>query len=876
MEFGPYDLFLHMKPGIAQDKHIVLLDVDDQSIERSGSWPWPRGNMARGLEVLTEFDARMAVFDIEYIDHSPNSVDKQYLDLTLRSKFDDGFHDIQASTNALFSAVANRSIPLSSLKSYANDLSTMIGDTGNDLYAKTKQVAVENDSYLGKAMRMYGRAFVAFDIGENESSISNPKLAAEGIKRFQYANFKNKSSTLDSSRILTFPILEVTDMAENAGFADVKVDHDGRRRRIELVRMVHGTAFLQLVFSPFINLAGKPQLIYSPGSLQVKGAHMPFTPEGSTKDFTIPLDSEGYMLINWPKNIFNDSFKPHRPFIELLEYKDTENELARVLASLNLNEAWGLLPGANPVSVVLQAWNDSEAVRQAALESGKLEDRQAFVDAKDRFYQVLAELSATTLDKEAMEKLMEAKAGDSKVNAPLYDALAKKFQDSFVDIRKYESKLSEKRAEFKTILKDASCFIGWTAHSSTDFGVNPFDEHYANVGTHASVLNTILQGKFLTEAPYWFSSLLSVLLAIGLIYLIRRLSTGMKIAVGFGATIAFFFLAFLIFAVTGVYIAILSPLLAVFISFLTFSLAVFFLSEQEKKFLSEAFATYLPPAVISQLVDNPEYLKLGGTKMWLSAMFTDVRGFSTISEQLTPEDLVKLLNLYLTGMSDIILENQGTIDKYEGDAIISFFGAPIPFETHAQAICRSAIAMKKKELELNEIFIRDKLTPHRLLTRIGLNTGDMVVGNMGTEKKKDYTIMGNAVNLAARLEGVNKQYGSWILASETTRMEAGDEFAWRRLDRVRVVGINQPVRLYELIDHVSALTSAQSNLLGLFDEALTVFETRDWKSAAKQFGTIVKLYPDDGPAKKYLERSLNFAKTPPGADFEGVNNLTEK
>ena len=184
--------------------------------------------------------------------------------------------------------------------------------------------------------------------------------------------------------------------------------------------------------------------------------------------------------------------------------------------------------------------------------------------------------------------------------------------------------------------------------------------------------------------------------------------------------------------------------------------------------------------------------------------------------------------------------------------------------------------MKRKEVELNRLIMSEQMSPHPLLTRIGINTGEMVVGNMGTERKMDYTIMGNAVNLAARLEGVNKVYGSWILAAESTRNETGDEFIWRRLDRVRVIGINQPVRLYELIDFAADAGDSYSDLLGRFDEALSLYEKREWKKAGRIFGALYKQYPQDGPSKAYLKRCAEYAENSPGPEWEGVFSLTEK
>jgi class 3 adenylate cyclase len=260
----------------------------------------------------------------------------------------------------------------------------------------------------------------------------------------------------------------------------------------------------------------------------------------------------------------------------------------------------------------------------------------------------------------------------------------------------------------------------------------------------------------------------------------------------------------------------------------------------------------------------------------MTAIFTDVKGFSTISEKLDPEALVSLLNRYLSAMSDAILAEKGTIDKYEGDAIIAFFGAPLDLEDHALRACVSAITMKKIEEELNKTILEQKLSPYPIFTRIGINTGDMVAGNMGTENKMNYTIMGNAVNLAARLEGVNKQYGTAILASEATVRETGDQLFTRKLDRVRVVGINEPVRLYELLDTAEHATPHQKELVAIFHEALDNFEKRDWKQAGVGFGKALALKADDSPSKIYYERAVEFSKKPPNNAWDGVYNLTSK
>jgi len=227
-------------------------------------------------------------------------------------------------------------------------------------------------------------------------------------------------------------------------------------------------------------------------------------------------------------------------------------------------------------------------------------------------------------------------------------------------------------------------------------------------------------------------------------------------------------------------------------------------------------------------------------------------------------------------MSDVILEQKGTIDKYEGDAIIAFFGAPLELSDHALRACLTAIVMRRLEKDVNRYIAEKKISPSPLLTRFGINSGDMVVGNMGTQKKMNYTIISNAVNMASRLEGMNKYYGTWILASENTINETQGLLLTRRLDRIRVVGINEPVRIYEILETKADAPAVLHMLVALFHDAMDLFERDKWKEAEKAFGQVLKTTPNDSLSLLYLDRCRQYQENPPKGDWDRVFNFTEK
>jgi class 3 adenylate cyclase/CHASE2 domain-containing sensor protein len=447
---------------------------------------------------------------------------------------------------------------------------------------------------------------------------------------------------------------------------------------------------------------------------------------------------------------------------------------------------------------------------------------------------------------------------------------------------------------------DSFVFVGFYAPGLFDIFPTPVDSAYPGMGVHATLLDNMLMGDLIAKAPDWVAALIivgAIILVVLLASFAPRISfTVAGLVISFTALIVAGFIAFY----AGWWIPIAAPAIAVVLAFLTATLYSYATECKDKRFIKNAFSRILSPKVIDQIIADPSQLKLGGERRKMTAIFTDIQRFSSISSELQdeygengPKVLVNLLNLYLTEMSNIVLANGGTIDKYEGDAIIAFFGAPALMEDHAAKACLSAIQMKRRELELvNNIMkpegefhtpliklIQSKVIRKErpLYTRLGINTGDMVVGFMGTPAKMDYTIMGNAVNLAARLEGVNKQYDTkGILISEYTKDQIGDNFIVRPLSRVTVVGIPVPLRLYELLETKADASLDLAEMVKIWEEAFKLYETRDFARAKNAFDEVYKRDGEDEAAKLYLGRCEKYLSSPPPESWDGVDNLTEK
>ena len=293
-----------------------------------------------------------------------------------------------------------------------------------------------------------------------------------------------------------------------------------------------------------------------------------------------------------------------------------------------------------------------------------------------------------------------------------------------------------------------------------------------------------------------------------------------------------------------------------------------FFEEREKRKIRKQFATFLAPGVIRLIEEDPEkYFRPGGETKELSILFSDIRDFTTMSEGMSPDELVQMLNEYFNAMIDVLYKNLGTLDKFIGDAIMAFWGSPYPQKEHAFHACNCALQMRDRLVELNRDWERRGM--RHIAIGLGINSGPVNVGNIGSEKRLSWTVMGDNVNLASRLEGMTKQYRVAVLINETTHEQVQDQFVAREVDKIRVKGKKHPVTVYELLAPVSQLKEYES-LLANYNAALESYRACDWIDAAGKFGTIMITRPYDGPTQVLLQRCLEFMDDPPPPDWDGV------
>jgi adenylate cyclase len=416
--------------------------------------------------------------------------------------------------------------------------------------------------------------------------------------------------------------------------------------------------------------------------------------------------------------------------------------------------------------------------------------------------------------------------------------------------------------------------VGATATGIYDMRITPFSPVYPGVEIHATVIDNILHRNFLIHSGWTKFLDICTIILVGLIMglAVPRVKAMAGIVLSVALIGAFVAANTALFVCYKIWLNLIYPVLTMMTIYLCITVYRYVTEEREKK-IRGAFQYYLTASVINDILKDPSKLKLGGDKKPLSVLFSDIKGFTSISEALSPEELVHLLNEYLTAMTNIVFKYDGLLDKYIGDSIMAVFGAPLDQPDHALRACRTGIEMMSELRRLREKWAAEGRTDVNI--RIGINSGEMVVGNMGSEMRFDYTVMGDSVNLASRLEGTNKEYGTNIMISEFTYELVKDELFCRELDAVRVVGKKLPVRIYELLGEKRKGAQWQE-FVDRFETGLAKYREGLWDEAISVFRSVLEVRPEDSPARLYIQRCEALRENPPEGAWDGVFTMTKK
>lgn len=751
-----YDMYSMIKPRPKEWNKIAYVNIDDQSKDIVGRWPWPRETLAQGLDIMKEFGVGKVLFDIEFIESSLDTLNYDYYYNSILGGKD---------KNQKFASIQGKLITKPDFifaSSIADSKNVYLACRGVEDTKKERLISGDPDEFVVDAV--FNKHFIAF--------------TNETLKKF-----------LPVDQFMEIPAKPLYIGAKGVGFTTAEKGIDGAVRKIPLFRIYSNYLVPQLVLPIILDelKVKRDQIDVIPGD-RIRFV----TADGKT--INIPITRHGEMFITWSKrwkeNPFSLKGGIYVPFSALLEYPKMKELLQQTYSDLKRGD---LLP----------------------------EEKQILIE--------------------------NAKAYKEEIKS-----LAEKFE----------------------LLKDKIVIIGDTSTSSSDIGSITIDPTAPMALMQGNILNTIYYGLFLREIPGFANILITVLIML-LIFLVSINVNSATRETLISAIIIPVVLVGLYVALAG-FGVILNYFMILFGTILTLvaiTVFKFILFDKQKNFIKRAFMQYLSPEVVQQVIANPALLKLGGAKREITAFFSDVQGFTTISEKLTPEEVVKLLNKYLTAMTDLILKYGGTVDKYEGDAIVAFFGAPIPHPDHAVRCCNAAVDMQKDLNQLRRQWV-DEGYPE-VIARIGINTGEAIVGNMGSEQRMDYTMMGNTVNTAARFEGANKKYGTFTMISEATYEYIRDKFVVRKLDMLRVVGKSKPDTVYELVGRIGEVPEEKISIINQYHEALEVYNQWEWRRARDMFKVLADKF-QDGPSMMYQERCSDFMETPPPEDWDGVFVLKTK
>ena len=932
LDLSLYDTLLKYTSEPRTKEDIVLIDIDDRSLNEIGEWPWSRDVLANVLLRLKEFESSCAIFDIEFVSPSAPVISKD-IDSVVQDTFIGGEESLASLVQYFASAIESGDLSAKdSVEASVDLVNNSIDPVLFDMMLNiNRNLRIDNDDFFARTLQFFGNSTLTInmrdlriDLPPEDREYAVSRMLFDSVEDSEDYVSKGNAETLleEDGNVFGFTPAthSILNHAASAGFTNVVLDKDGTRRRVELLSEVDGKYAAQLVFTALLHKLDVKEIKRRKNSLILVSALLPG--ESDRRNIKIPLDKKGRLLINWLEGSYAETFK-HVGVFAFKYLDDGEKAIYELLKEIQEADKSSLASEDREflenVNYLIEEYNSILLARTNLLSlcegfditgspiGGGLssEDYEGFYKDRNEYFSNVTSFASSFALLTVPEDIKEC-----------LDAL-------FEEISIYNDNI----VAMREVLEGSFCIIGNSATGSTDMGVTPFQSGYANLGTHANIANTILLREFITPISWEWGAIIVIVVMFFIIIFTHKKGPGYKAAFGLIYVLASLGLVSIPMLLFRIYLPAAVPIFIAFITYLLELAFAFAISERNRSTLRRGFAAYVAPDVVTQIVKNPEMLGLGGVNRNMTALFSDVKTFSGFTETVNnlemkkaierneavkegriakevplsaaelervgaangAHQLVQYLNVYLGALSDAIYNEHGTVDKYVGDEIVSFFGAPLMDNDHAWHGLSAAIRMLQAETLYNqthedELPINPKTgKPFYLRSRVGLNTGDMVVGNMGTEKKINYTIMGNNVNLASRLEGTNKAYDSWIMCSESTwkEVEAGPhkgEIVARQLDCVKVINVEKPVQIYSIQGFRNELSSARIESVDLFNEGMKWYlkgyevpggsekDMDDFRKARKFFLQAQKCFrllePDDpsfvGTEQKFIDRCDAF------------------
>ena len=899
-ENAALDAAFRLRPPIRESDRIVLVDMDDGTF-RDLRWPLPREYFAQAILALDRLGARRIALDVEFkmAVPRPGEFDEETGESVLTPSDRALRFAIAASGKVLLAYHFELTDPLSPpvrerfarvLELLARNFAAEPGEVARAAGLSEQELEDEMVALRHEAALELVNGFLAERPGASFAEVRarflpgyDSRLHRAELKRLQYA-YGHARARRRLAEISPFvrveglpdrlvpvhgvvpPAWAFLEAARGAGLVNAAPDSDGTMRR-PWTHLVHGARAY-----PYLGLESALHLL-SDGKGPVEATLRPreLTLRCGDWAFSLPLDEEGRLLVNWAGNRHRRRGRDarelpfaHVPFLLVLSYYEARYEsldatVRRTLAQLD-DAARASLGGdeylrlSDRLRTALAGREDLAPQEARAIEARMDEIRRGIIREFEaeigRIEASLAGISSPRI----RERSEQALAGWRAQVAGLKDA----------DV--LEKKL-------RPLIEGRVCLIGSASTASGDLHPTPLGESTPGMDVLANVANMVLTRQALgrvsrgVEFAYVLGAGVAATLAVtygSSVASAAALGGLAALIVGLGA-----------FALTGTALVLpmAGPLSAAAFAFAGTTAYKELVAQRSRRKLQRELEKNTSAELVTILLEHPELLARP-RKMEGTFFFSDIRSFTSISERMAPEVLVPFVNRYLDRMTRALKGRKAYVDKYLGDGIMALFGIPVPSPQHAEEACRAALECRALLGPLNEELAREGLP--RISSRIGIHSGEAIAGYVGAADRSDYTVLGDAVNLAARLEGVNKEYGTSILISEATRERSGGRFRTRDLGRVRVVGKREAVAIYELLAEAGEPLPFDETALIEYEAALALFRARRWSEALEGFRRALARMPEDGPSRFYAERAGLFRSTPPPEDWDGVFDLTSK